>query len=95
MQLAKLTSTEDLPWFSEPPDGLWTESEDGPVRPAGWMARDAGPVQPWTMYLEVGDSRTDDEGEKDDMIRLAREAGVTDESIVIFDRAARGYKPLA
>jgi hypothetical protein len=95
--LAKLTSMEDLLWFHEddPRDLPFTEGEDGSVRPAGWVDPEAREVPPWTMYLETDAGRFNHGGEKEDLIRIAREAGVPDENIVIYDRAVCGYKPLA
>lgn len=100
MPSAQLITVDDLVSFSadHPHRDLmhrWTEGEDGPVRPADWVDPEADEVPPWTMTMEADEGRSDHQGEKDDLIRIAREAGVPDENITIYDRAASTYLPLA
>ena len=92
---AQLMTMDDFLSFSLQPDGPWSEGEDGPVRPAHWVDPEADEPPPWTMTLVPdADNAFHHQGEKDELIQIAREAGVADENVKVFDRAARGYVPL-
>ncbi|MGY2703317.1 hypothetical protein [Nocardioides sp. HB32] len=65
---------------------------DGPTRPAEpWLEEREGDVPPWTMKMQTDDGHTDHEGEKEDLLRIAHEAGVTDEHILIYDGATNTW----
>src|SRR6476661_2893289 len=92
---AHLMTMEDRLSFSEKPDGPWCEGEDGPVRPAKWVHPDAVEPPPWITMMETDAGHAFQQGEKEDLIRIAREAGVADADIGIYVRATRGYVALA
>jgi len=93
---AQLISMKDRLSFSEGPDrpdGPWCEG-DGPVHPAGWVDPEAVEAPPW--HLAMGDDTNFEiiMGEKDELIQIARDAGVPDTAIRVYDRAARDYVPI-
>ena len=90
---AQLMSMEDVIAESNdhPHRHLATTIVDGdkPPRPAEpWLEEPEGDVPPWTMTMETAQGHSDHVGEKEDLLRIAREAGVPDENIRIYDGAA-------
>ena len=97
---AQLMSMEDLIAESNdhPHRHLAHTIQDGddPPRPAEpWLVEPEGDLPPWTMIMETDRGHTDHQGEKDDLLRIAREAGVADENIRIYDGTADTWVHLA
>ena len=90
---AQLISMEDRLSFSEKPDGPWCEG-DGPERPADWVDPEAINAPPWTMTVADDINCNKYLGEKEELIQVAREAGVPDTAIRVYNRAARDYVPI-
>jgi hypothetical protein len=69
---------------------------DKPLRPAEpWLEEPEGDVPPWTMTMYTDEGHSDHVGEKEDLLRIAREAGVPDENIRTYDGATETWVFLA
>lgn len=97
---AQLMSMEDLIAESNdhPHRHLAVAIADGDdlIRPAEpWLLEREGDVPPWTMKMQTDDGYTDHEGEKEDLLQIAHEAGVPDENIRVYDGATNTWVFLA
>lgn len=97
---AQLMSMEDLiaESYEHPHRHLATavSEGDGPSRPSEpWLEEPEGDVPPWNMSMETDDGHFHHQGEKEDLLRIAHEAGVPDENIRIYDGATETWVFLA